>query len=427
MADVKPFKALMFNQSLVDLREVVMPPYDIIKDNDVEKFYKKSDYNIIRIDRGLDMEGDGPDNNKYTRAKACMDEWIIDGVLKQDDREALYIYTQEYKMPGGKKGEMLSFFAAVKIEEFDKKIVLPHERTHPGPKQDRLELMRATRSNTSPILSLYFDREKRVHALLKTAMKKSNPFINIRDEKKLAFRMWRVDDAATIKKAVKLLGKKQLFIADGHHRYETALNFRNEMREKTGAKETPYDRILMCLISMENSGVTILPTHRMFRAFKPFDPECDMLKRFFKMKEMKNPAGIKKAMTAKGKRKSIGMLYKGKAWLLILKEDEYRKIIPKGQHVMDYYFLSVTILHYLIFEKILGITDRDIISGISYTQDINEAVNSVIKGGYEAAFLTRPATMDEIKVISLKNEVMPQKSTYFLPKLVTGFLINKMG
>jgi uncharacterized protein (DUF1015 family) len=427
MADVKPFKSLLYNQDKVDLRRVIMPPYDIIKDKDIEGYYKKDPHNIIRIDKGLEEEGDGERANKYTRAADFMGEWMLDNVLARDDRDTFYVYTQEYKLPDGRKKEMISFFAAVKLEEFDKKIVLPHERTHSGPKVDRLLLMRATYSNTSPILSLYFDREKKAHSLLKAAIKKGKPFINIKNEAGLRMRMWRITDAKETSRLSAILAKKQLFIADGHHRYETALNFRNEMREKLGTKETPYDRILMCLISMENSGISILPTHRMFRTFRDFDPECAMMKKFFSVTKLKTTAALKKAMTRTTKKKLIGVVKDRIPYLLELKVPVYKKEIPKGQHIPQYYMLSASILHSLIFEKILGIPEKEIFSGIAYTQDLGEAVNSAFRGGFRVSFMVQPSTVDEVKFISLHAEVMPQKSTYFLPKLVTGFLINKMN
>src|ERR1035437_10466313 len=176
MADIKPFKGLYYNSDKVDLKKVVMPPYDIIKDKDVEGYYKNDTFNIIRIDKGMQEEGDDSPANKYTRAADFMNEWILDNVLDRDDKDSFYAYTQEYKMPDGKKKEMISFFAAVKIEEYDKRVILPHERTHDGPKADRLELMRATYSNTSPVLAIYTDKEKKVHKLLAGIIRKSAPF-----------------------------------------------------------------------------------------------------------------------------------------------------------------------------------------------------------------------------------------------------------
>ncbi len=426
MADIKPFRNLGFNQEKVDIKKVIMPPYDIIKDKDVDGYYQKDPHNIIRIDKGLEGLGDTTGNNKYTRAADIMDDWIRDNILVTDKNDSFYVYTQEYKLPDGRKKEMTSFFAAVKIEEFDKRIILPHEKTHSGPKVDRLELMRATHANTSPILSMYYDKEKKVHNLLKAVMKKSKPFISSANDAGNKFKMWRVDETGDVKKLQSFFSKKQLFIADGHHRYETAMNYRNEMREKLGAKETPYDRILMCLISMEHSGISILPTHRIFKDFMDFDPEGMEFKKYFTVKKLKNTGSLKKLMMKETAKKIIGIVVNKKAYILELKPAEYKKALKKKEHILGYYMLSVSILHTLIFGIILKLQEKDMLSKIIYTQDMDEAINSVIKEGHKVTFMVQPSTVAEVKEISLNKEVMPQKSTYFLPKLITGLLINKM-
>ncbi len=427
MADIKPFKGLYYNNEKVDLKKVVMPPYDIIKDKDVEGYYKNSPFNIIRIDKGMEEPGDTKQANKYTRAADFMGEWIIDNVLDRDDRDSFYAYTQEYRMPDGKKKEMTGFFAAVKIEEYGNRVILPHERTHDGPKADRLELMRSTYSNTSPILAMYPDPEKRAHKFLAAFIKKEKPFMSFRDLNGLNARLWKLSGGKEIKTLISIFKKKQLYIADGHHRYETAMFFRDEMREKTGVKETPFDRIMMCLISVEHSNISILPTHRVFKVFKEFDPECALMKMYFSVKKMKSPAALKAAMAKKTVKKYLGIIKDKKPYLLELKQAPYKKLVAKAGHIMEYYLLSPAILHTLIFEKILGVPEKEIFGSITYTQDIDEAVKYAVQEGYKAAFLVQPATTEDVKVISQKNEVMPQKSTYFMPKIITGILINKMN
>ena len=425
MAQIKPFRSLLYNQEKVDLRKVIMPPYDIIKDGEVEMYYKKDPFNIIRVDKGCAGEDDGERCNKYTRASDLLGEWMLDGVLAMDDKECFYGYTQQYSLPGGGIKEMTGFFATVKLEEFEKKIILPHERTHSAAKKDRLELMRATHANTSPILSLYFDGDKKVHNLIKNAMKKK-PFIDISGAGLLRSRLWKISDKAVIKNIGALFFKKQLFIADGHHRYETALNFRNEMRKKMGINDSPYENIMMCLISMEQSGISILPTHRVIKNFRKFDPQSQAVMEFFTVKKAASAAALKKAMLKKSAAKKIGAAFGGKYYILELKQREYGAVLPEGEHIKEYYLLPVSILHTLLFEKILGIPEEEILSGIEYTQDIDEALAAAKKIKNSAAFLVEPSTVGEVKAISLNGEVMPQKSTYFLPKIPTGLLINKM-
>jgi uncharacterized protein (DUF1015 family) len=426
MAQINPFRSLLYNQKKVDLKKVIMPPYDIIKENEVGTYYKRAPFNIIRVDKGIAEENDGDRNNRYTRAADLLDEWIMDGVLLPDREASFYAHTQEYRLPGGGKKEMTGFFAAVKLEEFDRKIVLPHERTHSGPKKDRLELIRATHANTSPILSLYFDKTKKIHTMLKKTMR-TKPFIDVMGDDSLRSRMWKITSKGEIKKIKGFFNGKQLFIADGHHRYETAINFRDEMRQKLGISKTPYDNIMMCLISMEHSGISILPTHRIFADFKGFDPFSPEVVQFFKVKKAASAEALKKAMMKKTAVKKIGLVLPNGFFILELKLKAYLAGLPKKGHIRQYYLLSVSILHTLLFENILGIKEQEILTGIGYTQDIDEALKLGKKSKRSAAFLLEPSTIEEVKAMSLHGEVMPQKSTYFLPKLSTGFLINKMG
>jgi uncharacterized protein (DUF1015 family) len=426
MADVRPFKAIYYNKEKVDLKKVIMPPYDIIRD--VTKYYERDPHNIVRIDKAKEEPGDDPDRNKYTRSRETMCEWLSQNILVRGGEEAFYVYSQDYKLPDGPKKNMISFYAAVKIEEFDKKIVLPHERTHSGPKADRLDLMRRTSANTSPILSLYFDKKKTIHSVLKKYAAKKDTFLECMDDEGIAYRMWKVTDKKDIAAIRDYLKDAQLFIADGHHRYETAMNFRNEMKQKKGITgASPYDCIMMALISMEHAGTSILPTHRMMKKLRPVDLENDAgVKKYFSVKRLKNGAELKKLMTAQGKKKLLGAVRKDGCFLLELKEAEYLRSLEGAPHIKEYYFLSVSVLHSGLFDKALGIPEKEILESIDYTQDIDEAIASVPSGSFDAAFLVQPAAVDEVRIMSLNNEVMPQKSTYFLPKLATGFLINPL-
>jgi uncharacterized protein (DUF1015 family) len=427
MADVRPFKAIYFNKDRVDLKKVIMPPYDIIRDT--AKYYDSDPHNIVRIDKAKEEPGDNQDKNRYTRSREAMDEWLRGDILVKGAEEAFYVYSQDYKLPDGSKKNMISFYAAVKIEEFDKKIVLPHERTHSGPKIDRLDLMRRTFANTSPILSLYFDPKKAIHSILKKYASKKDVFLGCQNDGGISYKMWKVTDNKDIAAIRGYLKDAQLFIADGHHRYETAMNFRNEMKQKKGITgASPYDCIMMVLISMEHAGTSILPTHRMMKKFRAVDIGNDPgVKKYFSVKKLKNGAELRKLMTARGKKKLLGAVNKDGCFLLELKEAGYLRSLEGAPHIKEYYFLSVSVLHSGLFDKALGIPEKEILEAIDYTQDIDEAMASVPSGSCETAFLVQPATVDEVRIMSLNNEVMPQKSTYFLPKLATGFLINPLG
>lgn len=423
MASVKTFAALRYDSINNDLKKVIMPPYDIIKDT--AEYYSMSPNNVVRVDKGEEKDGDTVAENKYTRAAAFMKEWIEKGVLKKEDKACYYVYRQEYTLPDGKKKEMTGFFASVKIEEFEKRIILPHERTHSGPKADRLELMRATKSNTSPILSLYFDKKKEVHSILEKAAK-AKPFMDFKDHNNIRYRMWKIEEGPEVQKVEALMSERQLFIADGHHRYETAMNFRNEMKAKNPL-DTRFDSIMMCLISMEHSGISILPTHRIKHKWNREKFEEDpMVDKYFTIKRLKNPSDVRKVILAPDHKKIIGVVSNAGCFTLELKKDEYKKALERRERSAAYYMLDVSVLHGLLFADILKMEDSELFDGLEYTPDIDEAINAVVKAGAKVSFLIKPSTVDEVKEISLNNETMPQKSTYFLPKLATGFLINKM-
>jgi len=426
MAEVKPFKAVYFDREKADYSKVIMPPYDIIKDGEIARYYKRDEHNIIRIDKGMEEEGDNESSNKYTRAKQYLDKWMAEGILIKDQKKNFYIYAEEYLIPGGKKGEMYGFLADVKLEEFEKRIVLPHERTHSGPKVDRLQLMRATMANTSPILSFYFDKEKKIDKIIRDFASSNEPYVDTKDEKGCRHRIWHLGDETKVSAITGFFVEKQLFIADGHHRYETGLNFRNEMRANN-VKFKEADYIMMCLISMEHAGISILPTHRVFREFAHDDmEEAPVLSRFFKVSDVRDSVMLKDIMSRNDGKKCIGVVKKNKCMLLELKEEDYKKSLEKKEHITDYYMLDVSLLHGLLFGKVLNIPEEYIFRTVEYTQDMDYAVSAVEADGAKISFIIKPATIEQVRVIAENNEVMPQKSTYFLPKLATGLLINEM-
>ncbi|MBP7793273.1 MAG: DUF1015 domain-containing protein [Candidatus Goldbacteria bacterium] len=421
MADIRPFKAIFYNKNKVHLDNVIMPPYDIIRD--VEQYYSRDPYNIIRIDKGREEIGDTADCNKYTRAKEIMDKWLAENILLKEEKEHLYVYIQDYFLDGSRR-QMLGFYATIKLEEFDKRIILPHERTHSGPKMDRLELMRCTRANTSPILTYFYDSKQVVNSILLRNINKK-PFLEASMGKKLMCKLWKIEKEEDIETITGFLKDRQIFIADGHHRYETAINFRNEMRKKFALKgESGYDYIMAVLLDVEHAGITILPTHRMFKNFPDFSIYSDNVKKFFyvsKADEMDFRTEMQK-----NDEKKIGIANKRGFYLLKLKEKEYKELIKNEPKITEYYMLSVCILHYLFFQKILQIPEEEILKNIDYTQNFDEAVEKTRNNEIKISFFVQPTTIDEIRAISLGNEVMPQKSTYFLPKLTTGLLINSL-
>src|SRR5271155_2909586 len=273
MAEIQPFRAFRYNTDRVALKDVLTQPYDKISPAMQERYYAASPANLIAIEKGKVFEGDTPQNNVYTRAAAKLEEWIADRVLVQDAAPSVYIYSQEYFVPGGhSRRERIGFIALGRLEDYDAKIVFRHERTLSAPKADRVELLRHTRAQTGQLFMLYNDPARLIDNLLEETMQKSAPQ-ELHDEFGVTHRLWPVADGATIRRIQSAMAEKKLIIADGHHRYETALNFRNESRAAAGVND-PYaaaEFAMMTFVNTHSKGLTILPTHRLIRNVANFD------------------------------------------------------------------------------------------------------------------------------------------------------------
>src|SRR3990172_10623964 len=274
MAIIAPFRGILYNPNKIkDMSTVIAPPYDVISPEGQERLYQNSDYNIVRLDFGKEGPSDDQGHNKYTRAASEFKAWQENGILVRDEMPAIYIYEQDYRLKDGSIKTRKGFMALVRLEELDSGVILPHERTLSGPKTDRLNLTKATDANFSPIFSLYSDPEMKTSALL-SGESKTLPIVNVQGEDGANNRLWRVTDESIINGLIREISDKMIFIADGHHRYETALNYRNEMREKhpdyTGREGFYYT--LMYFSNMDDEGLTVFPTHRLIYGVKDFDP-----------------------------------------------------------------------------------------------------------------------------------------------------------
>jgi uncharacterized protein (DUF1015 family) len=413
MADVVPFKGVVFNVpriSKVSGEDLLAPPYDIITPEYREKLYEKSAYNIIRIDFGKEFPGDNHAENKYVRAKKTMDAWLEEGILITSEKPSFYSYEITYKVHG-RDQSLKGFLGRVRLEELGKGNIHPHECTHSNPKKDRLDLMRFCRANISPIFSLYNSPEKKTSSVL-SDINKTEPYIEARDREGSVHRLWPIEDLELISSIKNELLGKPVFIADGHHRYETALEYQKEMRGKEGPSESPrpYDYVLMFLANMSDEGLTILPTHRLVK-HKISSNEFDILSADFEIVQITGDFDIPEKIS--GKRGVFGLYTGGDSWY---------KLTYKGQGVPDaapaLKNLDVTILHGLIFKK-LGIAED-----ISYEMDVNTCIKSVRDNTCSAAFFLNPTGVDDVERVALASLRMPPKSTYFYPKLLTGLVIN---
>jgi uncharacterized protein (DUF1015 family) len=410
MAEIIPFKGILYDTTKVQIEDVLAPPYDIITPEYREALYMQSPYNIVRIDFGKEDSGDAETMNKYTRARAYLDAWMKEGVFLQNRKPSFYAYEMSYRIEDTRK-RLLGFLGLVKLEELGKGSVYPHECTHSKPKQDRLNLMRACNANTSPIFALYKSSGDRIaHVLSEISMTK--PYLAAVDISRDVHRIWQIYDEEDIESIRHELLDKAIFIADGHHRYETAFEFyreRSSQENPTSAKS--FDHVLMFLSNMTDEGLTILPTHRLIKTL-PKDID-GILSRYFEIETITEDFDIRKRLS--GKRCAFGFYRKGsKIWQILT----YRNTdVSEINHELRE--IDVIILHELVLKKISHTTE------IGYEMDIRRALDRVNNGEFSAAFFLNPTRVEDVEKAALSSVRMPPKSTYFYPKLLTGLVINK--
>lgn len=410
MAEVIPFRGILYNREKVSGGDVVAPPYDIISPQLRDALYKKSSYNIVRIDSGMEYSGDNDGENKYMRAARYLGVWLEEGILVRSAPPGFYAYEMEYDAEGERK-RLHGFFGLVRLEELGKGIY-PHEETHSKPKVDRLRVMSACEANTSPIFSLYNSPEKKASKVLEEVVM-TEPYIEAEDNNTF-HRLWPIEEEKSIAMIRNDLADKAIYIADGHHRYETALEYQKMMRERSASvtgKEA-YNYVLMFLANIADGNITILPTHRIVRY--PHENALGILSEYFEIRTTSIDDDIIKEM--KGKSQAFGF-YQGrdkKQYLLRYRGDGLRDM----HHALK--GLDVAILHELIFKDLLKVSE------IAYEMDASIARKKVMDGGYDAVFFLNPTRVEDVESIALSSVRMPPKSTYFYPKVMTGFVINSL-
>jgi uncharacterized protein (DUF1015 family) len=447
MAEIHPFRAYRYDTNRVALKDVLTQPYDKITPEMQERYYAASPYNLIAIEKGKPEPGDTPGNNVYTRAAKKLEEWIAAKVLVQDSAPSIYVYAQEYLVPGSEtRRTRIGFIALGRVEDYSAGVVFPHERTHTAPKADRMELLRHMRAQTGQLFMLYDDASRKIDNWLEEFARKNAP-IEMRDEFDVVHRLWPVADADVIRRVQAAMAPQKLVIADGHHRYETALNFRNEMREKSGKKEpqAAYEFAMMTFINTHSKGLTILPTHRLVRNLDGFDfekfrkgvaPYFDWYSYPFQNPEERLASyeefrrDFEKANHG---RRGIGV-YSGVAsvganafYLFLLRRDvDLEQLLPDLSEAQR--GLDVVLLHRVMLEKGLGITPEAVEAekSISYERETDKAIAAVDRGEAQMACLLKPVRVEQVTQIALGGGVLPQKSTDFYPKLLSGETIFKI-
>src|SRR4051812_30538764 len=446
MAQVRPFRAFRFNPARVSFDRVLTQPYDKISPAMQESYYSADPHNLITVEKGRAFPDDSSRDNVYTRAAAALQDWIRSHIVVQDPAPAFYVSSQKYTVPGTQAPRpRRGFIGAGNLEDYSAGIVFRHEQTLSGPKADRLELLRQTRMHTGQLFMLYSDPEQRIEAILKEA-ESAAPATELRDEYGVVHRLWIIAEPERLAAIQRLMSAQKLVIADGHHRYETALNYRNERRAQNAGADlrAPYESAMMTFINTRSEGLTILPTHRLaanlhdfswpavrrhlepwFRSETfPFADEASkaearakFLHRLPELRTAQRAIGVYPSVSAK----------KRSYYVLILRPGaDLAQLLPHVSLLQR--DLDVVLLHEGILEPALGITPHAVTTekNLSYERQAEAALDAVDSGAAQIAFLLNPCGVDQVMRIATSGEVLPQKSTDFYPKLLSGITMYRL-
>lgn len=440
MADVIPFRGILFNpEKIGNFADVITPPFDVISKRQQERYYESSPHNAVRLILGKKTGFDTRNNNPHTRAADTLNQWLTERVLVRDTEPAFYFTSLEFPL-AGKNITRYGLIACVRLEPFRKGIILPHERTFTKVKSERLELMQACNTNFSPIFSMYADQDGIVEHI-RSSIDGSDPDIHFQDATGCRHTLWRVIDPGVQRHTAEALMPRRLYIADGHHRYETALNYRDWLAGDAGELDArhPANFVIMYLCSMNDTGLVILPAHRLIKqvdkevleAMLPRAEEYFDI-REFPFSEDRRQQALDKflvELNANAQRRSIGVFVKGKRslYLFILRPGVMSRqfgdeiAAPLGE-------LDVTALTRLVFMEVLGFDQARLDNEklIDYTVDARVAVEAVHNGQADAAFILNPTNVEQICRIARQDLVMPRKATYFYPKVTTGLVFNQL-
>jgi uncharacterized protein (DUF1015 family) len=451
MAQVHPFQAFRYNPQRVPFERVLTQPYDKISASMQDKYYAADPHNLIAVEKGRSYPTDSQQNNVYTRAAAALDGWIRENIVVQDPVPSFYAYTQEYTVPGtGEQRTRRGFIGVGKLEDYSAGIVFRHEHTHSGPKADRLELLRHTRTHTGQLFMLYSDPQKRIDEILTDAECSTPAEMLLRDEYGVVHRLWVISDSERTAAITSAMAEHKLVIADGHHRYETALNYRNERRLHAGGlhpsapyAQAPYDFAMMTFVNTSSEGLTILPTHRLAANLHDFSWSAARrhLEPWFEAQAFPFADDGQKA---EAQNKFLTKLHEARGQRAI-------GAYPASEHAKRAYYvltlrpgadlsqllhsvsplqrqLDVVLLHDGILEPAFGITLQAVTAekNLSYEREASAALDAVDRGSAQIAFLLNPVDVDHVMRIATAGEVMPQKSTDFYPKLLSGIAMYRV-
>jgi uncharacterized protein (DUF1015 family) len=437
LAVIRPFRGFHYNKALVnDLASVICPPYDIITPQMQQELYQRSGFNFVRLEYGRELPQDKDTDNKFTRAADTLGKWLEQGVLIVDETPAIYLHDHHFTHQG-KAYRRSGITCLVKLEEWSQMVVRPHEGTLSEPTSNRLSLVWALQANTSPILALFEDREGQLSSVL-AAQSRREPMININTDSGEVHRLWAINDAEAVKQIGRSLAQQPLYIADGHHRYESALAYQRERRTYSSSVlgEVPFDFTMMTLVDFTDPGLVILPAHRLVRGISKsvLDGLLARLREFFEVEELPlNMADIGQQVNdllseseEAGEVKLIlcGLAQEHLFVLRLNNFDAVSQMMPYF-HSELYKGLDISIVDHVIMEELLGLTHDMAGISLAYSYDGLDAVNRVFDQEYQLAFIVSPVKPEVVKAIADDGDRMPRKSTYFYPKVPAGLVFYR--
>jgi uncharacterized protein (DUF1015 family) len=443
MPEVLPFRGVRYAASRASaLSRLISPPYDVVSPEYRDELAARSPHNVIHLILDKERPGDGPAENKYVRAGRAFAAWLEDGTLRQDPGPAFYLLEQAFTGPDGRPRARRGVVVCCRLHRYEEGVVLPHEKTLIGPKADRLEVLKQVQGNLSPIFGLYEDDRGEGHRAVDAAIAAAGePVAEADSDDGTRHRLWRVTDPTAVGQLHAALTPKKVFIADGHHRYESALAYRDLVdAERPGLPDSAGHRfIMMTLCSMADPGLVIYPTHRLLGGLRDFNLAAfvERLARFFLVEtlpeDLRRPAGrawaVSKLAEHSGKSTTFLMVTAedGKGRILTLRDDaDLAEVpLPKNITLRD---LDVTALHSIVFQHLLGVSrdQQDAGETLRYEMDAGEVVTRTLSGEFQAGFLVNPTPMWQVQAVAESGETMPQKSTFFYPKLASGLLMRKI-
>jgi uncharacterized protein (DUF1015 family) len=426
--DFQPFKAWRYDAKRVDISTVLAPPYDVISPERQQKLYDKSPFNCIRLILNKKDPADTDQNNSYTRARNAFRDWQKQGILIQEKEPCFYVYRQTFKDPvTGAVKNRFALLGRVRLEPFEKGVIIPHEKTLSGPKSDRMQLLKTVRANFSPVFGLYKDEGYKVRSMIQDPMN-SCPVFEAEDDDKIVHSLWAIGDHDILAKLHENLESRTVYIADGHHRYETALEYARLKRKEmqTPGQETfPFDFMYMALVSFDDPGFIVLPTHRILTKLGMTGSEVLLrLGEYFKVEKVSLDKLKEMTTSCDEDGKIFGLVLKEGCFLLtMISKDQVKARMIQGKPDV-WHDLNVNILAHLIFAELLGLKEDRWEEVLRFEHTVDGALAPLEKGEAEAVFLLQPPRVEMLEKMGAVNERMPQKSTYFYPKLATGLIFH---